>query len=659
MVEKTEKYIKVDLNEFKLHLRCKPEIDVMLYFNTPSRKFYLSVIALLIIEMKKKDNTISIPLQNHLDELVLLNRTIGKKAGSSKKEHLLPRIYRKWKYALPDLGKAPLFKIIGKKKRYDDSMDKVYIFNEREKDCWANLFEYMGSHENVRLKFALYKLSLGLKDAAIVYGDATLSSIDAWKNFIADLNQRLDDGADSEGIKVMRSEPEPIPRDEDLKQLAAGKQRRMIQLVMIGLIVIFAGLFFWHYNKSVPSIEVASVHNMAFPLPDKPSIAVLAFDNMTGDTAQEYFSDGISENIITTLSKSSSFFVVARNSTFRYKGEPADIKKIAEELGIRYVLEGSVQKSEDRVRISAQLIDAVVGNHLWAERYERDLQDIFSVQDEITMAIVTALQVKLTEGDQAYMWSRKNRDINVYMKFLEATSLVRQGTKESIIRYGQIGKEIVDMAPDSAFGYRILGWHNYHYAFFSKSGREYFEKAFKFGQKALSLDDSDASAHNLLSRIYLTRKNYEKAIAEAKRAVELEPNGALVHMLLGSTLSWAGRTDEAIVYLNQAIRLNPFPDYWYYYHLGRCYRQKGEYERALAFFEKSVHLNPDVWYNQLQLASIYVLLGRQEEAQAAAKKLLVLNPAFSVARSRKGWPYKNQSDLDLFFDALSKAGLPD
>ena len=200
------------------------------------------------------------------------------------------------------------------------------------------------------------------------------------------------------------------------------------------------------------------------PLPDKPSIAVLAFDNMSDDPEQEYFSDGISEEIITALSKTDQLFVIARNSSFTYKGKPVNVKQVAKELGVRYVLEGSVRKSEDRVRITAQLIDAITGHHLWSERYDRDLKDIFALQDEITMKIVTALQVKLTEGEQARMWSKKYKNLDVYLKAMEALSLWRKGTEESHIRYGQVAQEIIDMAPEFPVGYRALGWYHWYLA---------------------------------------------------------------------------------------------------------------------------------------------------------------------------------------------------
>jgi TolB-like protein/Flp pilus assembly protein TadD len=411
-------------------------------------------------------------------------------------------------------------------------------------------------------------------------------------------------------------------------------------------------------ERYIEALRKAGLPEMPpLPLPDKPSIAVLPFVNMSGDPEQEYFSDGISEEIINALSKSSHLFVIARESTFSYKGKQVKVQQIARELGVRYILEGSVRKSEDRVRITAQLIDATTGHHLWSERYDRDLKDIFALQDEITMKIVTALQIKLTEGEQARMWAKKYKNLDVLLKGMEALSLWRKGTKESHIRQAQVAQEIIDMAPDHGSGYRILGWHNWYLAMSGKSPRESIGKAFKLAQKALSLDESDAWSHALLGSIYLMMRKYEKAIAEGERSIELDPNGAMVHGLLGMTLSFAGRPDEAIVQLKQGIRLNPFPAYWYFLRLGQSYRQKGQYEEALTEFKKALHRAPDTSINHLSLAIIYSLLGRQEEAGAAAKKVLELYPSFSVERALRLFPYKNQAHLKLVVDAMRKAGL--
>jgi TolB-like protein/Tfp pilus assembly protein PilF len=325
---------------------------------------------------------------------------------------------------------------------------------------------------------------------------------------------------------------------------------------------------------------------------------------------------------------------------------------------VRYVLEGSVRKSEDRVRVTAQLIDATKGHHLWSERYDRDLKDIFAMQDEITMKIVNALQIKLTEGEHARIWVRQSENLDVYLKAMEARSLFRKGTKESIIRLGQLGQEIVDMAPESPIGYKTLAWYNWYLAHAGKSPEEFITKAYKLVQKALALDDSDALAHALLGQIYTKMRQYDRAIATGEKSVELDPNGALAHVNLGGTLCYAGRIDEGIDRFKQAIRLNPYPEYLYFVNFGRCYRQKGQYELALTEYKKAFQLSPDNFFVNMSLAAIYALLDRQEEAEAAAKKVLEINPNFTVERASKTWPYRNPADIKLFADALLKAGLP-
>jgi adenylate cyclase len=444
------------------------------------------------------------------------------------------------------------------------------------------------------------------------------------------------------------------------EERAKPTQWRFAALTSVVALILVVGAFaVWHFYFQPPPIETASIENMAFPLPDKPSIAVLAFENMSEDPKQEYFSDGFSEEIITALSKTDQLFVIARESTFSYKGKQVKVQQVSRELGVKYILEGSVRKTQDRVRITAQLIDAITGHHLWSERYDRDLKDIFALQDEITMQIVTALQVKLTEGEQARMWVKKYKNLNVYLKALEGWSLWRKGTKECYIRFGQLGQEIVDMAPEVSTGYRTLGWHYWYLARVGKSPQESIAKALKLAQKALSLDEFDAFSHSLLGSVYFVMREYEKAIAAGERSIKLDPNGAMVHGLLGLTLSYAGRPDEAIVYIKKGIRLNPFPAYWYFSHLSRCYMLKGQYEDALTAAKKAHHRAPSSPANHIRLAMIYALLDRQEKAEAAVKKALEIRPSYSVERFSKTSSYKNQADLKLFVDAMRKAGFPE
>jgi TolB-like protein/class 3 adenylate cyclase/Tfp pilus assembly protein PilF len=393
------------------------------------------------------------------------------------------------------------------------------------------------------------------------------------------------------------------------------------------------------------------------PLPDKPSIAVLPFVNMSADPEQEYLSDGIAEEIITALSKTSKLFVIARTSSFKYKSRDVDVRTISRELGIRYVLEGSVRRSGERLRITAQLIDAKTGKHVWAQRYDRDLKDIFAIQDEITMKIITALQVKLTEGEQARLWGKLTKNLDVHLKLLEARSLWAEGTMESHVRFGQVAQEVIDMAPESCIGYRLLAWHYWFLARTGKSPRESIGKAFKLAKKALSINESDSTLHATFGSIYLLMRQYDKAIAAGKRSVELEPNGAMAHGLLGMTLIYADRQDEAIVYLNRAIRLNPFPPYWYFMRLGQSYMQKGEYEEALKAFKKALQRSADAVGTHIYLAALYVLLDRQEEAKAEAKKVMEAMPDFSLEGFSRTSPYKNQAYNRFLSDALCKAGL--
>ena len=418
-------------------------------------------------------------------------------------------------------------------------------------------------------------------------------------------------------------------------------------------------------NQADRERYIASLRTVGYPdkpplpLPDKPSIAVLAFDNLSGDPEQEYFSDGISENIITALSKVGDLFVIARNSSFIYKGKPVKVQHVGRELGVRYVLEGSVQKSGDRIRITAQLIDAENGQHLWAENYDRELKSIFEIQDEITLKIITALHVNLSYGEQARLWSKQEQDLDVYLKTSEAASLYNDGSRESTIRVGQLAQEIVEMAPELSVGYRLLGWYYNRLANFGKSPRESMQKAFEMAQKAFSLDESDGFNHALLGYIYGAMKQYDKAIQSGMRAVELAPNAALVHIIFGNILKDACRFDEALVHLKQAIRLDPFPAYYSYSSLGSCYLHTGQYESALSEYRKVLKLAPNNRSIHISLAIVYALLNREKDARESAAKAMELIPSISVTGTEKRWWYACNDNLQLVLNAMRKAGFPE
>jgi adenylate cyclase len=398
---------------------------------------------------------------------------------------------------------------------------------------------------------------------------------------------------------------------------------------------------------------------MAFPLPGKPSIAVLPFDNLTGDPQQEYFSDGMTEEIITALSKVPYLFVIARHSTFSYKGKPVKIRQVAEELGVRYVLEGSFRRAGDRVRVTAQLIDAIKGHHLWAERYERELKDTFALQDEITRKILLALDVRLTEGEQASMRRKVTDNLEAHLKALQATWYLLRSDKEGFLLARQLAEEAIALDPDYARPYIILAHCHIGDVWFgrSKSRKKSMEQAVEMAQKAISLDESDPSCYVLLSGIYMFKRQYERAIAEAERAIALDPNRASAYSQLGTVLASAGRQQEAIAPSEKAIRINPMAPPIYFRRLGYTYSDMGRYEEAIAVFKKAINLAPDSLYAHLGLAATYSLAGRDEEARAEVSEVLRIQPKFSLERFAKRATYKNKADTDRLIDALRKAGL--
>jgi TolB-like protein len=648
MVKNATPSIRIDLNDFKLHINLKKGTELTLHFNSPSRMFYLSLIALVVCEMKKLGKITSVPLERHLDLLALLNESVGGSAGSSDKKNLLIRIYQKWKDALPNLEDAPLYKVLGRKKEYDEGVGKTYIFTEAEKDSWANLFEYKGSKENVRLKFSIDKIGASLDDVVIVYGDALDG--DAWERFCSSLKGQGESVPEMEAVQSLTEVPAPVS--------PIGK-RRQFWVVLIVMIIVIAGVASLAMWKLTFSIKVASREKMAFPLPDKPSIAVLPFTNMSNDPKQEYFSDGITEEIITALSKVPNLFVIARNSTFAYKGKPVKVQQVSEELGVRYVLEGSVRKVGNNIRIAAQLIDALTGKHLWAERYDRNLKDIFAVQDEITKKIITAMQVKLTEGEQVRSAAKGTKNLEAYLKCLQAQELVSRINPESNALAKQLAEEAIALDPMYAYGYYILAKIHVvdYWLGTSKSPKESLEKSIELQQKAIVLDDTYAEAHACLGWIFSMTGQHDQAVAEGEKAVALNPNSADSHMLFGKILAYAGRYEESIPELQRAIRLNPIPPNLYLYSLGISYAFTGHLNEAITWCEKAVRREPNSLSARLFMAAFYSLAGRDEEARIEAAEVLRINPKFSLEKYAKGLTYKKHEDVERTVSALRKAGL--
>jgi len=381
-------------------------------------------------------------------------------------------------------------------------------------------------------------------------------------------------------------------------------------------------------------------------LPDKPSIAVLPFVNMSGDPSQEYFSDGLTEQIINGICKVSNLFVIARNSSFAYKGKSVNVQQVGKELGVGYVLEGSVQKAGDRVRITAQLIETTTGFHLWSENYDRDLSDIFALQDEITLKLMRAMSIKLTVGEQARLWEGGTTNIQAYDRLMRGQECLFRMNEKDNKQAQHFLKAAINIDKEFAWAYAMLGFTHLLDLLYrwSNSPIKSLEQSEKCAEAALALNDSLDLTHILWGWIYLFRRQHDEAIKEGERAIRLNPNGAEAHVHLAFILILSDETELAIKLLKRAFRLNPIPLPHYYSFLAMAYRNNGQYEKAIELSKKGLIGNPDQLPVYLTLAASYFYLNRTEEAHKAVEEVLRIYPNFSG---------------DNFIDALRKAGLPE
>jgi adenylate cyclase len=374
--------------------------------------------------------------------------------------------------------------------------------------------------------------------------------------------------------------------------------------------------------------ETVSLDKMKFSLPARPSIAVLPFDNMSSDRTQEYIADGITENIITALSKVPNLFVIARNSSFTYKGTPVKVQQVSVEMGVRYVLEGSVQKSGDRIRITAQLIDAIKGHHLWAEKYDRKFNDIFALQDDITLNILKEMHVELTGMGGEFAKGTDNPE--AYLKFIKGLFYFYRYNKRDNAIARNLFEEAIALDPSYAAAFHLAGDTYYAevWALYSKDVKASIAKVEELAQKTLALDDSYAGGHYLMSVVYRVKGQISEAIAEGERAIALDPNGADIHAGQVQTFKIADRPEKALKLMKKAMRLNPRPLAWYYWMLGSVYHMLGRYENAIKAYERifSHETKYMSYVGHAGLTFAHLELGQETEARIHAAEALKIRP---------------------------------
>jgi len=442
----------------------------------------------------------------------------------------------------------------------------------------------------------------------------------------------------------------PAPRKPRLVQ-AAGAIALLLALV--------AGMVWWH--PWAPESGPAKPESIVLPLPAKPSIAVLAFENLSGDPAQEFLSDAVSDSIITELSRFPELFVIARNSSFKYKGEATDIREIGRELGVRYVVEGGMQRADDRLRVNVQLIEADSGRHVWAESFDRRNEDIFAVQDAIVEAIVTILSVKLEDAERQRVSSKVTSSLDAYDLFLRARDLqLRKGfwVKEVNQEARTLLERAVALDPKFSRAYADLAWtYLLDFLFgWAQAPEVARDRGHMLAQKAVELDPSSARAHHALGFAHLYRKEHDLAMAETERAIALNPNDAGQRAGSASLNIYGGNPEIAIEQITEAMRLNPYHPDFYWHLLGWARFHAGEYEEGLAAMKRIV--DPGAADHRV-MAALNARLGRLDEAAGHAREVLKREPDFAISHFRRNLPYRHESDAEDYAAALALAGLPE
>jgi TolB-like protein len=415
-------------------------------------------------------------------------------------------------------------------------------------------------------------------------------------------------------------------------------------------------------SEYAPALAPAAAPAEPLPLPSKPSIAVLPFENMSGDSEQDYFADGLTEDIITGLSQQQWFFVIARNSSFTYKGEAMDVRQIAGQLGVRYILEGSVRKSASRVRVTGQLIDATAGNHLWAERYDRELSDIFELQDEITTRVVGSVSPQILIAEAARVRRKTPQSVEAWDLVMQALPYMWRMTTEDHGRAQDLLLEAIGLDPEYAHAYAMLGW-TYITMFNLDTGRpihEFTERALDAGTRAVELDDQDPWAHLVLGLAHARRRRPKPALMHLSKAIELNPSFALGHAGLGYGLAAGGDPERGLEALEQAHRLSPRDPFLAIYAPTVRYMALfalGRYEESVSVCRSTIARHPKHAGAWRLLTVSLALLGKTEEAKAALTQTLTLQPDLSLAHVENNNIYAEPADRERFREGLLKAGL--
>ncbi|MDH3581823.1 MAG: tetratricopeptide repeat protein, partial [Hyphomicrobiales bacterium] len=480
----------------------------------------------------------------------------------------------------------------------------------------------------------------GVNVAARLEGVAEAGGICISGSAFDQVKNKLSIGFEDIGPQDVKNIPEPVPAFA---------------------VVLAAGGVAWR-RPFAPDLKPASTDKMALKLPDRPSIAVLPFTNMSADPEQEYFSDGITEDIITDLSKVSGLIVIARNSSFKYKGKFVDVRDVARDLGVGHVLEGSVRRSGEQLRITAQLTDGKTGKHLWAEHYDRKLKDVFAVQNDVTRSVVSELAVTLKASEQERLFRRHTDNLEAYETFLRARRLMElRDDPERRIKRKKLLERVIELDPTFAGGYAGLSFAYSRDLRYQRgaSQKEDIERALELAKQATSLDDTLAYSYVALGNARLMNHDHDLALAAMRQAVEVQPGYADAHMFLGFIFHWMGQGNDAITALKTALELDP-KSWGTVSHIGMAHFTAGRYEDAVRTLEPDYAERARRGANSLCfLAAAYAATGRDKKAHAAMKAFLDKHPERTLSNYQHPHLYKRKEDQDRYLSLLRKAGMPE
>ncbi len=444
---------------------------------------------------------------------------------------------------------------------------------------------------------------------------------------------------------------------------ASGRQARVpvtMRFALAAVLLLAFGVAAYAFIEWLPRDE-RTTSTTVTTRADKPSIAVLPFNNLSGDPEQDYFADGITEDLTTDLSRLSGLFVVARNSAFAYKGRSVDVRTVAEELGVRYVLEGSVRRAGEQIRINAQLVDGADGGHVWAERFDGRLADVFSLQDDVNRKIVAALEISLTAADEQRFDRIETTSPQAYDVLLRGIEQYNTFTPESVFESRELFRQAAKIDPNYARAYaNIALTHATEVNFFWTGNREEsIRLGLEYAEKALALDDSIPQIYLTRSILYLSQRQHEAAFEAAQRTIEVHPNYADGFATLAFIGSYSGQFEDGLAAIDQAISINPQGTGVYLSVKGRILYQMGRYAEALPLLEQSIERNPAFDRIHLVLAATYARLGRMDDAAWSVEEALAINPAITLTKEYRESIYRRDEDLEHFVEGLRLAGVPE